>query len=436
MTRTSVAPLAQADSTAPTPPEQPLAERLFPREPGAAIDVAHATLAAPLRPGAEQSVLDITEFFGETSGGIRTYLLQKAAYVQARPGLRQVLVVPGAADAVTEVEGVRSYRLRGAPIPGQAPYRLMLGRRAVRRVIAHERPQVIEVGSAFTVPWLVREIARRTATPLVHFYHSNVPRLFSPAPERDGLVRQLAAQGAWGYARLLDRMFAMTVATSQFSVDELTANGIDRVARVPLGVDLATFTPLRRASRDATRLRNGLPLDRPLLGFVGRFAMEKEFPVLMEAWRQIERRTDAWLVLIGDGPQRRELEAFARGRRVTVLPFQSTRDALADLHAALDLYVAPCSVETFGLSSLESLASGTPLLAANRGGVSEQVTASGAGRLFESGAGASLAEEAITLLGMGGAALGARGRAYCEREHAWSKVFDRLFDVYRGLRPA
>ena len=59
-------------------------------------------LPAPLRGAAELSVLDITEFFGRTSGGIRTYLLEKARYVEEREHLSQVLVVPGARDEILE----------------------------------------------------------------------------------------------------------------------------------------------------------------------------------------------------------------------------------------------------------------------------------------------------------------------------------------------
>src|SRR5436190_2178183 len=47
------------------------------------IDLRRAPLPAPLRTGASLTVLDITEYFSETSGGIRTYLLAKAAWVKA-----------------------------------------------------------------------------------------------------------------------------------------------------------------------------------------------------------------------------------------------------------------------------------------------------------------------------------------------------------------
>ena len=92
------------------------------------LDISRSVLPARFGPGA-LGVLDISEFFGETTGGVRTYLLQKARYVESRPELRQVLVVPGARDSIHETGGVRCYRLHGPSIPTQKPYRFMLATR-------------------------------------------------------------------------------------------------------------------------------------------------------------------------------------------------------------------------------------------------------------------------------------------------------------------
>jgi glycosyltransferase involved in cell wall biosynthesis len=115
------------------------------------------------------------------------------------------------------------------------------------------------------------------------------------------------------------------------------------------------------------------------------------------------------------------------------LPFQRDRERVADLLAAVDLYVAPCSLETFGLSALEALSSATPILSADRGGVAETVTRSGAGALFRSGDPGALVESACGLLATNLADLGQQGRAHVEAYHGWEMVFDRLFEVYRGI---
>ena len=115
------------------------------------------------------------------------------------------------------------------------------------------------------------------------------------------------------------------------------------------------------------------------------------------------------------------------------LPFQHDRERLADLLAAVDLAVSPCSIETFGLSALEAIASGTPLLSADRGGVAETVGRSGAGATFPSGDAGALADQANALLLGDLVALGTRGRRYAEADHGWDAVLDRIFDVYRSV---
>ncbi len=399
----------------------------------APVDIASMVdLPARLRPTAGLGVLDITEFFGETTGGVRTYLLEKARYVQRRPALRQTIVVPGARDEILEASGVRCYRLHGPSIPTQKPYRFMLATRSTSRIVAHERPDLIEVGSTWFAPWLVHLATQRVDVPAVWFYHSNFPRIIAPWPATASRARRIAAEFAWGYVRRLGRLVRATLAPSEAVARELERAGVERVVRVGLGVDLEQFHPARRARAGETRARHGLP-EGPLAMYVGRLAADKEVDLLLRAWPEVRRRTGAALAIVGEGPARRRLHRCAGSDRVHWVPFQSDRDELADLHAAADLLVAPSSTETFGLSALEAIASGTTLLGADRGGVADTVARSGAGAVFAAGDAGSLAEQAERLLQGDLAGFGAAGRRYAEAEHGWDKVLDRIFDVYRSV---
>ena len=398
------------------------------------MDISRSALPARLRPDAF-GVLDISEFFGETTGGVRTYLLQKARYVETRPDLRQVLVVPGARDSIHETSGVRCYRLHGPSIPTQKPYRFMLATQSTSRIVAHERPDLIEVGSAWCAPWLVHLATHRADVPAVWFYHSNFPRVIAPWPETAGRIRRTASGFAWSYVRRLSRLVRATLAPSDFVVGELARQGVERVERVSLGVELDRFHPRRRAYAFETRRVLGLP-QGPLALFVGRIAREKELDLLLASWPEVERRTGCRLVLTGNGPSRRRLQRQPGSDRFIWLPFEGDRERLADLMAAVDLYVAPCSLETFGLSALEALASGTPVLTADRGGVAETVSRSGAGAHFQSGDPAALAEAAVKMITSNVRELGVKGRSFVEAHHGWDQVFDRLFSVYRGILDA
>jgi alpha-1,6-mannosyltransferase len=393
-----------------------------------------ASVPPPLRPDATFGVLDVTKYYGDTTGGVRTYLDQKSAYVAAHPSLRHVVVVPAARASVTDAPGVRTYRLAGPPIPTQHPYRLLHSAAALRQILLRERPDLIEIGSPFLVPWVSRRAARGLGIPLVWFYHGNVPRLISQRPGQDGLARSIGHRAAWSYVRAVSRRARATLVASDFVGADLEREGITNVARVPLGVDLDRFNPARGAARTLVRQRHGLP-DGPLAIYCGRFAREKHLDVLIRAWPAVEHATGAALALVGDGPSAAWFRRIPGADRVRWLPFERDRDRLADLLAAADLYVAPGPAETFGLAALEALASGTPVLSVDSGGVPELVRRSGAGDVYAVGDPGSLAERAVTLFGRDLPQLGSEGRRYAEREHAWDRVFDRIFALYGSLAP-
>jgi glycosyltransferase involved in cell wall biosynthesis len=387
-----------------------------------------APVARPCRPSSRPlCVLDISEFFGEASGGVKTYLTHKAGYVEAHADLRQVLVVPGPIDACHDSPRVRWYRLRGPRIPGQPSYRLLFDRRRIREIVERERPDVVEVGSHFLAPWLVAESARRTGALVVWFCHSNLPTILAPYPTSAWLRRQAAGLGR-GYFRRLGRSCSATLAPSDAVAEELERMGVANVARVSLGVDVQGFDPARAGRRLETRCRHGLPV-RPFALYAGRITREKGVDLLLEAWTRVEAETGAHLVLVGHGPDEARLRARCRVRSVHWRSYLADREQLADLMAAADLYVAPSVVETFGLAAIEAMACGTPVLCADRGGVAEHVRRSGAGALFASGSAASLAEKAIQLLRSSPTPVRG-GHDYVARQLSWPSAFDRIFGVY------
>ncbi|MFI5210630.1 MAG: glycosyltransferase [Gemmatimonadales bacterium] len=396
------------------------------------MDLSHAPLPPRLRPAAALRWLDITKYFGPDTGGIRTYLLAKAAWVASDPSLAQVLVIPGDHDSVADTGGSRWYRIHGPRIPGQRSYRFLFDGARLARVLSHERPDLVEIGSPFVVPWLTRRALGGRAVPLAWFYHTHLPRIVNPRGERGTLWRRGAERMAWRYVRAVARRCRGTLAASEAVAHELEAHRVPRVFRVSLGVDLDGFHPGRRARAAATRERYGLPFT-PLVVYAGRVTAEKELDVALEAWPAIARATDATLVVIGHGPLEQRFKARFAGPGIRWLPFETDRDRLADLLAAADLYLAPGPAESFGLAALEALASGTPVLSVECGGVAELVRRSGAGACYPVGNRAALADACIGLLEGGAEGLRAPARAYAVAHHAWPVVLGTLLEVYRSM---
>jgi len=395
-------------------------------------DLACAPLPQRLRPAATLRWLDITKYFGPDTGGIRTYLLAKAAWVASDPSLTQVLVIPGEQDSIADAGGTRWYRVRGPRIPGQRSYRFLLDGARVARVLSHEHPDLVEIGSPFVVPWLTRRALAGRVVPLAWFYHTHLPRIVNPDGASGTPWRRGAEQVAWRYVRAVARRCRGTLVASETVANELEAHRVPRIHRVSLGVDTEVFDPRRRAVSTATRARHALPA-APLVVYAGRLTPEKRLEVACEAWPAIVQATGATLVIIGHGPLESRLKTRYAGPGIRWLPFETDRERLADLLAAADLFLAPGPAESFGLAALEALASGTPVLSANCGGVAELVGRSGAGACYPVGNRKALADACIALLA--GRAEGMRGaaRAYAQAHHAWPVVLGRLLEVYRGM---
>ncbi|HET9604407.1 MAG TPA: glycosyltransferase [Gemmatimonadales bacterium] len=382
------------------------------------------------RAAAGFAALDVSEYYGPDSGGVRTYLHEKARYVARRDDLRQVFVLPGPGNTVRSGAGARVYRVRAPRIPFQDTYRILLEREAIRAIMTHERPDVVEVGSAYGAPWVAAGAARSLGIPLVWYFHAHLPNIIAPERHGASTLRRGAASIAIRYVRAVARRMTLVLAGSESVRRDLHGYGIAHVEVVPLGVDTETFHPSRRAGRAATLARLGLP-DAPLVLYTGRFTAEKQLEAAVAAWGQV-RASDAVLVLAGAGPRADALRAAA-GPRVRIMPFEPDREKLADLYAAADLYLAPGPAETFGLSAHEAMAAGTPVLSVDAGAVADAVRAARCGGTWPLGDKAAMAALVDQQLDVA-AEMREVARAHVTQYHQWATVFDRLFALYGRLK--
>src|SRR5919106_142429 len=177
-------------------------------------------------------------------------------------------------------------------------------------------------------------------------------------------------------------------------------------------------------------LRRALaPGGGPLLALACRLSPEKQPLLAIDTLRTLRRRgVPAHLVIAGDGPEREVCERAAVGLPVKFTGFIAQREPLAELLASADVVLAPCPVETFGLSALEALASGTPVVGRRAGALPE---------LLETGAGAvayghpaSFADAVVRTLAADARQRRSDARAHAER-FGWHVTIDRMLGVHR-----
>lgn len=143
-----------------------------------------------------------------------------------------------------------------------------------------------------------------------------------------------------------------------------------RVDVIPNFVDPTVFD---RARQDGG-LRRELAGDRRVLMHISNFRPVKRVRDVVRVFAKVREDIPCVLVMVGDGPDRGAAEDEARVLGVAGdVRFLGKIDAVAPLLAAADVYVFPSESESFGLSALEALACGVPVVAARVGGVPEVV---------------------------------------------------------------
>src|SRR5437667_150006 len=259
-------------------------------------------------------------------------------------------------------------------------------------------------------------------------------------PEHYLRLSYARAGHAWQYAlaRRADGVIAVSEATKRDVVERLRVPE-DRVTVVTEAVDESFVPPSREEGRRVSQQRFGVP-DRYVL-YVGQFDPRKNVRGLLRAFAQAaDRDRDLRLVIAGDlGKLSAILRDALTDRRVPrdrVILTGFVDDAtLAALYAGAECLIHAALLEGFGLTALESLAAGTPVVGYAGGAVAEVV--GDAGLLVGSGDESALANALARFLDDDGLRWSLRGRGRARASaFSWDRAADETLSVYRKVAPS
>jgi len=230
--------------------------------------------------------------------------------------------------------GFRTYPMPSYP---EIPLAVLPGREVARRMAEFE-PHAVHVATEGPIGMAVRRYCVRNHLAFTTAYHTCFPEYVKP---RFGVP--LAVTYAW-LRRFHGPSSAVLVATPAIRA-MLEARGFRNVAGWSRGVDTALFKPGERRFDD---------LPRPVFLYVGRVAVEKNLPGFLGL------DLPGTKLVVGDGPQRSELERRYPGTR-----FVGTKRGieLVSFYQRADVFVFPSRTDTFGLVLAEAMACGTPVAA-------------------------------------------------------------------------
>lgn len=227
------------------------------------------------------------------------------------------------------------------------------------RALFHPKPDVVIVGGwdhpAYLVPFLLKPFVRYRIV------------IWSESTSRDARGGERLRDVA---KRTLVRLSDAVLVPGRSAEDYARSLRANRIFHAPNAIDAAAF---EKPSAERPRSSDGRVL------YVGRLASEKSLGVLLGAWRRVEERTRAELVLVGSGPEEARLKALCeafRLKRVTWIPFLQPAE-LTSWYQASDVLVLPSRSEPWGFVVNEAMASGLPVVVSEAVGSAADLVSEG-----------------------------------------------------------
>lgn len=283
--------------------------------------------------------------------------------------------------------------------------------------------------------------------PIVHMFHTLGQMKNRVAQSEGERAAPARIAGEHEILRLADRIVVSTPA-EQAQLNWLYGADMRKVVTIPPGVDLERFQPI---AKPIAKEIVGLPQQGRNILFAGRIERLKGIDTLLRAIALIqERRPEAvsnvCVSIVGGDPWSDDLdEEMARLQALRqelaihdLVTFLGSKDqaVLPYYYAAAEMVVVPSHYESFGLVALEAMATGTPVIASEVGGLAFLVRDGETGFHVPSRDPEALAEKIYTLLSdraclkkMGLAAL-----AHA-RQYAWPLIAERILALYAELAP-
>lgn len=304
---------------------------------------------------AHMRVAIVAESFLPNVNGVTNSILRVLEHLE-RTGHEAIVIAPGARanqEEVAEYAGFPIVRVPTVMVPLVDSLPIGVPNGTTTRVLREFKPDIVHLASPFVLGGAGAVAAKRLNLPAIALFQTDVAGY--TARYHVGFLES----AAWVWARNLHNMTQMTLAPSSVTIGELEAHGIKNIRRWGRGVDSELFRPDRRSQK--LRKKWDPTGKKKIVGFVGRLASEKG----VERLTALHGDPNIQLVIVGDGPLRREL-----GKRMPSAVFtgQLGGKKLAAAYASLDLFVHTGEFETFGQTIQEAQASGTPTIGPRAGG--------------------------------------------------------------------
>ena len=359
-----------------------------------------------------------TETFLPKVDGVVNILQLMLRYLADR---RHQAILFAPAGGPTEFSGIPVIGVNGITNPYYNELKLSFPTKDTFPILKRFRPDLIHTLHPFSLGPFGMQMARKLNIPAVASFHTDVARyarFYGSGFLTDGL---------WAYERHIHNQATLTLCPSSILRDDLRRHGFERVRWWHRGIDTQHFSegPVNPSVRE--ELTDGHPEELLILN-VGRHAPEKG---LFDRRDYLFPTPGVRLALVGDGPSHSELRSWYDGTPTVFTGYRFGAELIAAYRSA-DIFLFPSTTETFGLVALEAMACRLPVIAANKGGLTDSIKHQQTGLLFDPEEPAQI-RNFVELLRDDGATrrrLADAGWKHAQNQ-SWQRTMDQLVGFYR-----
>lgn len=321
-----------------------------------------------------------TDTYLPQMNGVVSYLVDSIGVLSKKH--KVVLFAPGEKLKTEDVNpNIRIHWIPSSPFPFYEGYRIAsMNYKRVSDILRKEAPDIVHVHAPINLGLQGMISAKRKKIPVIVTYHTHfpdyVPHLMSgklPAP-----LRKISELTVKKMIKHVFRQADLVTAPTMELVRELRSYGLQNVIHIPNGID---FACLKCSAGEAERFRkaHNIPKTKVAL-YLGRISFEKRIDRLLEAFRLVKGVT---LVVAGGGPYLDNFRKLAKMLGLKGVIFTGFVENKAAAYSCADVFVSASDSETFGLTYVEAMRMGLPVIAVNRLGAREIVQGGKTGFLCE-----------------------------------------------------
>jgi glycosyltransferase involved in cell wall biosynthesis len=327
----------------------------------------------------------VTDIYYPHVNGVSSFV-QRMATLLVKRGHDVLLIAPSTSmtNEYFVRDGIKIFGVRSIPIFLYPRYRwsVMAPERQMERILRKQLPDVLHLQTHFALARAALRAGRKLNIPVVgtnHFMPENVtPYLHLPAS-----LEAIVQNWVWRYfLRTYEKLDVATVPSHSALVRIWKAGFSGEGKVISNGVDLKQFSP---ECRDDLIARHLFP-EGPKMLYVGRLDWEKNVAFAIRAFAKIAEYIDGYFIIAGSGSEENKLRSLARklgiGGRIIFTGFVPACN-LPALYRAADVFIMPGTAELQSIATMEAMATGLPIIAADAMALPELVHDGVNGLLFQ-----------------------------------------------------